>query len=92
MKPKPTNQIELKVRAMPRSSQSKAEWLDNETLKIWVNSPPVDGEANEAIISYLAKAMKVPKRDISIIKGDTSRSKRLRIEGITWEEAHEGVH
>jgi uncharacterized protein YggU (UPF0235/DUF167 family) len=43
----------------------------------------VDGAANAALVAFLAKALGVAKRDVVIEQGDTSRSKRLRVTGVT---------
>jgi len=51
-----------------------------------VNAPPVDGAANDAVIAALAEALDVPKRDIRIAAGATSRNKSLEIAGLSSEE------
>jgi len=51
-----------------------------------VNAPPVDGAANDAVIAALAEALDVPKRDIRIAAGATSRNKSLEIAGLSREE------
>lgn len=50
-------------------------------LKIAVTAPPVDGEANAAVIELLAKALGVPRRQVEVIAGASSRRKTVRIEG-----------
>jgi len=50
-----------------------------------VNAPPVDGAANDAVIAALAEALDVPKRDIRIAAGATSRNKSLEIAGLSRE-------
>ena len=56
-------------------------------MKIYTTSAPVDNEANEAVISLLAKALKVPKTSIEITLGHTSRNKRVVIQGLEPTEA-----
>jgi uncharacterized protein YggU (UPF0235/DUF167 family) len=51
-----------------------------------VNAPPVDGAANDAVIAALAEALDVPRRDIRIAAGATSRNKSLEIAGLSREE------
>jgi len=48
---------------------------------------PVDGAANDELITLLSKALKIPKRDITIVSGERSRSKRVRIAGMDREKA-----
>lgn len=47
---------------------------------------PVDGAANEELIALLSKTLKIPKRDIAIVAGDRSRSKRVRIAGMDRDD------
>lgn len=76
---------DVKVRVQPGSSQNRLEFLDG-IVKAWVNAPPVEGAANEAVIKLLSKALKVSKSSISIVRGETSREKTLRIDGLTEDE------
>ncbi len=72
----------LAVRVTPRSSRASLEpGRDGGALAARVTAPPVDGEANEAVIALVAKAFGVPKRDVRIVGGETSREKRLAIAG-----------
>ena len=77
---------ELSIRVTPRSSQSKVAIQPDGTLKVWVNAPPVEGAANTAVCEILAKQLKVPKGRIMIVAGDTSRTKLVRIQGLSTEE------
>ena len=51
-----------------------------------VTAPPVDSAANDAVIEFLSKALKLPKRDIEIVSGATSRNKRIRISGLLLDD------
>jgi len=50
-------------------------------------APPVEGAANEALVAFLSEALGVPRRQITIVSGEKSRDKRLRIAGIEREVA-----
>lgn len=52
-------------------------------LLVRLNAAPVDGAANAELIEVLARALDVPKRALSIVSGERSRQKRVRIEGLT---------
>jgi uncharacterized protein len=52
-------------------------------LLVKVTAPPVDSAANEAVIALLAATLKIPKRDIAIVSGESSRNKRVRIAGLS---------
>lgn len=55
-------------------------------LKVRVRARPVEGEANAALLSLLAKALGVPKSAVSLDRGGQSRTKRIAVEGLTDEE------
>ena len=48
-------------------------------LKCFLKSPPKKGKANKELVATLAKALKVPQQDITIISGLTSRKKRIQV-------------
>ncbi|MCW5940769.1 MAG: DUF167 domain-containing protein [Fimbriimonadaceae bacterium] len=76
---------EVAVRVTPRSSRNRVE-ADGDTVRVWVNAAPTDGEANAAVCELLAKALGVPKSSVSVVRGQTSRSKRLRVDGVPDQE------
>jgi uncharacterized protein (TIGR00251 family) len=55
-------------------------------LHLKVTAPPVDSAANDAVIEFFSKALKLPKRDIEIVSGATSRNKRVRVAGLTLDD------
>lgn len=70
----------LRVRVVPASSKNEVVGLHDDRLKIKLKAPPVDGKANEALILYLSEVLNVKKIHISLIRGQTSRSKDLEIQ------------
>lgn len=79
--------VTLVVRLTPRGGRDAAEgWACDADgrpyLKVRVASPPVEGAANAALIGFLAKALKVPRSAIRLAAGDTSRLKRLELDGL----------
>ena len=48
---------------------------------IRIAAPPVDGKANAALIAFVAKTLGLPKGAVTIIRGETSRNKVIRVEG-----------
>jgi uncharacterized protein (TIGR00251 family) len=67
----------------PRASRSRLGPLAGERIKIAVTAPPVDGEANAAVVECVAKALGVPRRNVSIVAGESSRRKTVRVVGVT---------
>jgi len=78
----------LKVRVQPKSSKNRHECV-GEVLKIWVNAPPVEGKANEAVVSYLSKLLKVRKSSFYIVSGEKSRNKSILIRDVSKAEVLE---
>ncbi len=70
------------VRVQPKASSDRIMGEYNGALKIAVTTAPEGGKANRAVVKLLAKLLRVPKADIEIISGATSRNKRLKITGI----------
>jgi len=77
--------MRLQVRVIPRSSKNALGW-EEQTLKVHLTAPPVDGAANEALVALLAKRLGLPKRAFQIVQGSTGRQKVLEIEGLTVDE------
>jgi uncharacterized protein (TIGR00251 family) len=78
--------VRFAVRVSPRSSRSAIEGIHAAALKVRLSAPPVDGAANEALIVLLAHALGVPRRDVAIVRGLTSRNKVVDITGVTAED------
>ncbi|MDP3504732.1 MAG: DUF167 domain-containing protein [Myxococcales bacterium] len=79
--------VELLVLVQPRASRTKVVGEHDGRLKIALSAPPVDGEANAALIEFVSDALDVKKASVALIEGDTSRRKRLRVVGVTAEAA-----
>jgi hypothetical protein len=50
-----------------------------DALKIRIAAPPVEGKANEALTAFIAKSLGLPRRAVSIVKGESSRDKLLLV-------------
>jgi len=79
--------VDLEIRVIPRAGRSGFAGLRDGALLVRLAAAPVDGAANDELIALLAKALRIPKRDITIVSGERSRSKRIRIAGIDREQA-----
>jgi len=79
----------LAIRVTPRSSRNEiSEVLDNGTVRIRLTAPPVEGKANEALVSFLADVLDVPRSKIEIVAGETGRDKLVSILGLDAETVH----
>jgi uncharacterized protein len=77
--------IEILIKVVPKSSKSTIVGWEAGRLKVKVQAPPDKGKANSEVIKLLAKALKVPQRDISILRGLHSRLKTLWVIGLEGE-------
>ncbi len=74
------------VRVQPRASRSGVVGELDGALKIRLAAPPVDGEANEELIRFLAKLFGVSRGQVSILSGQASKNKLIRVGGLTADE------
>ncbi|MEQ9406448.1 MAG: DUF167 family protein [Fuerstiella sp.] len=70
----------LRVRISPRASRDKVGDLYGDRLKLLITAPPVDGKANAHLVQFVAKQFGVSKSSVSLVSGETSRDKTIRIE------------
>ena len=69
------------VRVIPKSSRSEIAGGCEGALKIKLNAAPIDGAANAELVKLLAKTFDVPKSAVEIVKGQTSKTKQIKITG-----------
>jgi hypothetical protein len=69
----------LRVSVQPRSSINAITEINDHCVKIKLTSAPVDGKANQSLTKLLSKAFGVSASQISIEKGEISKTKRIRI-------------
>ena len=75
------NGVKLSVKVVPNSSKCEIVGVIEDSLKIKLDVPPVEGKANEKLIKFLAKLLGVPKTSITIVSGETGKNKILFIKG-----------
>ncbi len=71
------------VRVVLRTSKSEISGEHDGSLKVRISSAPVDGAANAELIRLLANQFGVPKRDVEIVSGETSKNKRIKIANLS---------
>jgi uncharacterized protein (TIGR00251 family) len=71
------------VKAAPRAARNSVDGWQGELLKVHLQAPPVEGKANAALIVLLAETLGVSRRQVEIIGGETSRTKRVRVHGLS---------
>jgi uncharacterized protein len=78
--------VTFAVKVHPRAKKNAIAGELGEALKVALTAPPVEGKANEACIEFFAKLLKVPRSSVSIAAGQSSRSKVIRVVGLSAEE------
>jgi uncharacterized protein (TIGR00251 family) len=71
----------FRARIVPRASTSEIVGEHDGALKVKIASPPVDGAANAELIKVPAKFFDVQKSAVEILKGQTSKTKQIKIIG-----------
>lgn len=74
------------MRVQPRASRSEVSGELDGALKVRLAAPPLDGEANAELIRLLAKLLDVPRSQIEIISGLTSKNKVVKVNLVSIEE------
>jgi len=69
----------LRLYIQPKAHRDHIVGLHGDELKVAITAPPVDGKANSHLIAYLAKQFRVPKNQVVLVKGGTSRHKQIKI-------------
>lgn len=83
------NGVYIALHIQPGARREGVAGLFGASLKIALNAPPVDGKANAALIRFLADRLSIPKKNIEICSGASSRDKRVFAAGVTLEKAKE---
>jgi len=75
--------VTLELLVQPRASRTRVVGEHDGRLKLQLAAPPVDGEANAALVEFLAGALGVRKGDVTIARGEAGRRKTVRVAGAT---------
>ncbi len=76
----------LSVRVQPKASRDAICGESDGRVRVALTAPPVDGAANKALVRFLAKELGLPRRVFSVVRGERSREKTLRLDGVCVEE------
>jgi hypothetical protein len=76
----------LELKTIPNAPRDQiVGWL-GEALKVKVHAPALEGRANDALLEFLADQFGLPRRAVTLVRGDKSRHKVVRLEGLTLAE------
>ena len=70
----------LAVSVVPNAKRTGADGLHDGALRVRLAAPPVDGKANETLIAWLAGELGVPRRGVTLVRGQTARRKWIALD------------
>jgi uncharacterized protein (TIGR00251 family) len=73
------NLIQLDIKAVPGSAKTEFAGIKDGKLRIRLSAVPENGKANAEMLSFLAKALGCPRRDLQILRGEKSRIKTISL-------------
>ncbi len=79
----------LRFHVVPNAKQNKVMGQHGQAIKIKLRAPTLEGKANATLRSFLAEELKIPERSIALERGQKSREKLIRIEGLSEEDARD---
>ena len=79
----------ITVRVQPKAKRSEVTGYADGVLKVRIAAVPEKGRANQELVKLLAEVLGVPRSDVTIQKGATSRTKLVRVEGLSEAEVVE---
>ncbi len=78
--------VTFSVRLTPRAGKNEIVGVQAGALRVRLTAPPVEGAANAALIEFIAERLKVRKSAVSIVSGERSRNKIIRVSGMRVEQ------
>jgi uncharacterized protein (TIGR00251 family) len=78
--------VRFEVHAKPRARASRIVGVRDDALVVQLAAPPVDGAANAELVELLASALSLPKRDVTLARGESGRVKLVEVRGLTAAE------
>jgi uncharacterized protein len=76
----------LSIHVVPNAKIDKIVGEHGGAIKIKLRAPPVEGKANAALISFLADRLNIPAQTVVLLRGQKSRDKLVRIDGLSEED------
>ena len=83
--------VRFRVRAQPRASRTEIAGAHGDALRIRLAAPPVDGEANDELLRFLARKLGVARGAVSIVAGEAGRDKLIEVSGARVADVREAL-
>jgi uncharacterized protein (TIGR00251 family) len=71
--------VRLAVQITPNAKKTEVIGVLDDALKLKLQAQPIEGKANEALVKFLASALKVPKSAVAITHGQTNKRKLIEV-------------
>ncbi len=71
----------LAVSVVPNARRTGVDGLHDGALRVRLAAPPVDGKANDVLVHWVADELDLPRRAVTLVRGQTARRKWLEIDG-----------
>jgi hypothetical protein len=89
----PAGELWLDVAVSPNARRTGVDGLHDGALRVRLVAPPVEGKANAALLAWLAGELGLPKRAVTLLRGECTRRKRLALQADEadvrrWLETH----
>lgn len=81
--------VTLRLHVAPRARRNEVQGVHGSALKVRLTAPPVEGAANDALLEFLAGRLGVRRQQITIVSGQHSRQKTVRVDGLSWEHVRD---
>ncbi len=81
-----TENYRLNLKVTPNARTNEVTGIRDGIIQVKINASPIKGKANSELVKYLAGLLEIPKSNISILRGHTSRNKTIEIAGRDSEE------
>lgn len=78
--------MKLKVFIQPNAKNNEVVGLHGDSIKIKIKAPPVDGEANLALIRFLSQQLGIPQKNFTLLHGQKGKNKLIEIESSFTEK------
>ena len=78
--------VVLTLKVIPRSSVNAVAGVQADALKLKITAPPVDSAANAEVVRFLAQVLDVPRGAVQLLRGATSRHKRVQVVGLSGSQ------
>ena len=76
----------LHLKVIPRARRTEISGRRGDAILVRLAAPPVDGAANDALIAFLAERLEIPRRQIALARGATTRDKTIAVDGLSPAE------